>query len=147
MTKVVQKPRGHMSWPPASCGFHVVTAFHGDFWYYKMDGWAGGGGGRTGARESPRCKYYFLWIIRVHMHLFPLKNCVPRCRLQTLHVVASLSQQATKLAWLHVFLLLKISSFVVCTLPYILDSTVTGPLNPLGRGLLYEMGGDACGLP
>ena len=141
MTKVIRKPMGHMSWPPASCCFQVVTAFHGDFWYYKMDGWVGGRGGE--GRGRARCKYYFLWIIRVHIQLLPFENCLPRCRFQILHVVASLSQQVTKLAWLHVFLLLKISPFVVCTLQYIPDSTVTGTLKPQGRGLLYERGGDA----
>ena len=108
----------------------------------KSMGWRGRGEGRV-SRESTRCKYYFLWIIRVHIQLLPFENCLPRCRFQTLNVVASLSQQVTKLAWLHVFLLLKISPFVVCTLQYIPDSTVTGTLKPQGRGLLYERGGDA----
>lgn len=132
MTKVIRKPRGDMSWPPASCCFQVVTAFHGDFWYYKMDWWAGGGGGRDGFRANHQdVNITFFELYEFIFKFSPLKTvCLPRCRFQTLHVVASLSQQVTKLAWLHVFLLLKISPFVVCTLQYIPDSTVTGTLKP-----------------
>ena len=123
-----------MSWPPASCCFQVVTAFHGDFWYYKMDGWAGGG--RDGFRANHQdVNITFFELYEFIFNFSPLKT--------VFHVVASLSQQVTKLAWLHVFLLLKISPFVVCTLQYIPDSTVTGTLKPQGRGLLYERDGDA----
>ena len=105
----------------------------------------GGGGWRDGFRANHQdVNITFFELYEFIFKFSPLKTvCLPRCRFQTLHVVASLSQQVTKLAWLHVFLLLKISPFVVCTLQYIPDSTVTGTLKPQGRGLLYERGGDA----
>ena len=38
--------RGH-KWSLPTCRFPVVAPFQGDFWYYKMDGWRGGGVGRA----------------------------------------------------------------------------------------------------
>ena len=106
-----------------------------------MGGWVGEGAGGEGRGRANHqdVNITFFELYEFIFNFSPLKT--------VFHVVASrpctLSQQVTKLAWLHVFLLLKISPFVVCTLQYIPDSTVTGTLKPQGRGLLYERGGDA----
>ena len=104
-----------------------------------MDGWLVWGGGGDGVRTT---KMLILLSLKIHEFIFkflPLDNCLPRCRIPSCHfrvVASTLSQERknvaamfTKLACLHALFLLCICPFVLCILPSIPDSIVTGTLN------------------
>ena len=128
----------------ACCRFQVVAPFQGDFWYLIQNGWirqGRKGGGGQGSCESLRCYYYFLWRYTSSYSSFDppwkLSSTLSLSRCHFRVVASTLLQERknmaamlTKLASLHALFLVCICPFVLCTLPSIPDSTVTGTLKP-----------------